>query len=689
MSNLENFPPSPDIPNVEGIKDPFTFQKFCIRIGAIPSSYTEAMTIEEQILYFIDFLQNTVIPAVNINADTVNELIAQFTDLYNYVHNYFDNLDVQEEINTKLDQMTQDGTLQQIMNSYLTNCFITYNTVQDMKNYQNHIEGTRIKTLGFYTIGDGGNASYIVKSGLVANEMNIIALNNGLCAELLIDFPKLDVRKLGAKNDDTFDNTNILTFANTFNLPILLVGGTFKITQVINMTQSIEGMDSIIKMYGAGGTGNNRCLFYKDVENKYVKNLEFNGGWNGTQLQVAQQFDEAIRLESCSDFVIENNIIYDMVGDGISLSTSQITKNPCKKIRIINNNISHCWRNGLSVINGDDIFISKNYIEQLDGFLMTVDIEPNKNVYETVKNLTIIDNILINKNETPVLNFTPTVINLFDPNQKFENFKILNNTIKGQIGYGIYGDVTSNINSLIISNNIIELEKGLPFRIRKSDYLSICNNNIIQNCELNDILPNKLVSIGLDMDASTLEFCNNNYKGTSTLYCNGIDFNVISNNIINHLFTNGYYALQCNSLNSKIDNNILNKCCLGIYITIAGQDSINSLTISNNSFINMIKNGSATITAINIVKQCNYATAYGNTFDGTVENISNNLVGILPTIPLNLAKQDVTTAYSKPTTGTFYRGDIVLNRGYTSTNKILGWICTSGNPLTWLELKTN
>ena len=46
MSNLENFPPSPDIPNVEGIKDPFTFQKFCIRIGAIPSSYTEAMTIE-------------------------------------------------------------------------------------------------------------------------------------------------------------------------------------------------------------------------------------------------------------------------------------------------------------------------------------------------------------------------------------------------------------------------------------------------------------------------------------------------------------------------------------------------------------------------------------------------------------------------------------------------------------------
>lgn len=119
MSNLENFPPSPDIPNVEGIKDPFTFQKFCIRIGAIPSSYTEAMTIEEQILYFIDFLQNTVIPAVNNNADTINELIAQFTELYNYVHDYFDNLDVQVEINNKLNEMAEDGTLDTIINQQI------------------------------------------------------------------------------------------------------------------------------------------------------------------------------------------------------------------------------------------------------------------------------------------------------------------------------------------------------------------------------------------------------------------------------------------------------------------------------------------------------------------------------------------------------------------------------------------
>lgn len=38
-----------------------------------------------------------------------------WTTLYNYVHNYFDNLDVQTEIDNKLNQMVIDGTFQQIL----------------------------------------------------------------------------------------------------------------------------------------------------------------------------------------------------------------------------------------------------------------------------------------------------------------------------------------------------------------------------------------------------------------------------------------------------------------------------------------------------------------------------------------------------------------------------------------------
>ena len=51
--------------------------------------------------------------------ETVNDYIERFNTLYNYVHDYFDNLDVQEEINHKLDEMDENGRLQEMVDVYL------------------------------------------------------------------------------------------------------------------------------------------------------------------------------------------------------------------------------------------------------------------------------------------------------------------------------------------------------------------------------------------------------------------------------------------------------------------------------------------------------------------------------------------------------------------------------------------
>lgn len=51
--------------------------------------------------------------------ETVNRFIDEFHDLYTYVHDYFDNLDVQEEINNKLDSMVDDGTFADILKQVL------------------------------------------------------------------------------------------------------------------------------------------------------------------------------------------------------------------------------------------------------------------------------------------------------------------------------------------------------------------------------------------------------------------------------------------------------------------------------------------------------------------------------------------------------------------------------------------
>lgn len=95
--------------------------KFCYTIGMIPTSYKMSLTYEEQILAIGHYLETTVYPAINNNAEALAELQNLFLDLKNYVDNYFDNLDVQEEINNKLNQMAQDGTLEKIINQNIFN----------------------------------------------------------------------------------------------------------------------------------------------------------------------------------------------------------------------------------------------------------------------------------------------------------------------------------------------------------------------------------------------------------------------------------------------------------------------------------------------------------------------------------------------------------------------------------------
>ena len=105
--------------NLNPVKNLRPFTKFCMTIGAIPSSYLISMTYEEQLLWLCDYIQNTVIPTVNNNAGCITELQNLYIELKNYCDNYFTNLDVQEEINNKLDNLVTDGTLTNLIANYV------------------------------------------------------------------------------------------------------------------------------------------------------------------------------------------------------------------------------------------------------------------------------------------------------------------------------------------------------------------------------------------------------------------------------------------------------------------------------------------------------------------------------------------------------------------------------------------
>ena len=95
------------------------FKNFCMTIGELPSSYMQSMSYYEAMIWLSNYLEKTVIPTVNNNAEAVNELQELFVKLQNYVNNYFDNLDVQQEINNKLDIMVEDGTIGNMLRPYI------------------------------------------------------------------------------------------------------------------------------------------------------------------------------------------------------------------------------------------------------------------------------------------------------------------------------------------------------------------------------------------------------------------------------------------------------------------------------------------------------------------------------------------------------------------------------------------
>lgn len=59
---------------------------------------------------------NDTIGNQNKVEDDMSKLYEAFTELQTYIDNYFENLDVQEEVNNKLDEMASDGTLEEIIN---------------------------------------------------------------------------------------------------------------------------------------------------------------------------------------------------------------------------------------------------------------------------------------------------------------------------------------------------------------------------------------------------------------------------------------------------------------------------------------------------------------------------------------------------------------------------------------------
>lgn len=274
----DNYPDSEQTINVPTMKV-IPLKKICMTIGELPTSYLETMTYYEMLVWFIEYLKNNIIPTVNNNAEAVQEVQGVVLDLQTYINNfkdsidsdveeleeymnnYFENLDVQEEINNKLDAMVEAGTLQEIITDYLNSkAIFGFDNVASMISATNLIDGSYAKTLGYYEKNDGGKGLYKIRE--ITNEDvidngSIISINDNLIAELIYN-SYITPEQIGAKCDGINDDSEYLLTA--FNLAKnnklkLVLDKNYYINDSItldgeNNTINIEEIENSLKIDG-------------------------------------------------------------------------------------------------------------------------------------------------------------------------------------------------------------------------------------------------------------------------------------------------------------------------------------------------------------------------------------------------------------------------------------------------------
>lgn len=109
-------PPADFVPSKNDVSYLRPFRVWCQKV--LPLVYDDSLSYYELLCKVVDYLNKTMDEVNQLGTD-VSNLFNAFQQLQDYVNNYFSTLDVQEEINNKLDEMASDGTLTSILNAYL------------------------------------------------------------------------------------------------------------------------------------------------------------------------------------------------------------------------------------------------------------------------------------------------------------------------------------------------------------------------------------------------------------------------------------------------------------------------------------------------------------------------------------------------------------------------------------------
>lgn len=475
---------------------------------------------------------------------STNSLGTQVETLTDYVENYFNNLDVQEEINKKLNDMAQSGELENLIGEFLElNSLLCFNNVAEMTNSENVIDGSFAQTLGFYSINDGGKALYKIRTITnkdIVDNASIIALNkDNLIAEIILD-KELNVKQFGAKGDMNNDDTEFIqkaiNYASNKNLCVVIDKNTYLITS----TLIINTINQNFKCYGTLKTEQEITVIRvsKQFQNIFINKIIKTGNLLGTGLELyGHNFYNNIEIGEINGFEY-----------GLKLSTIEDNNSGIQYCNIKTNYLNNKYdiyleSSGTGWINQNyfcggqlsgfyGIYFKKNASEEHDqyngNYFKNFGFEGNNIAchlencrHNTFKDFRLIE--LLSNTSVWIESIENSRLNLFESNsvESLDFTKINDSNTNGYEHSNLYKIRTGNNSSFnVVSENYI-INNGLPIL---KDYLK-ATESIYQSSQSDEIINTNIAykfdllqMIVTDLSGNLTINLDERYENSNTLY---------------------------------------------------------------------------------------------------------------------------------------------------------------------------
>jgi hypothetical protein len=164
-------PPADFTPNMGNYKTLQPFRYWCQKV--LPLVYDDSLSYYELLCKVVDYLNKTMEDVETLHGDVTN-LHKAYEQLQGYVNNYFSTLDVQKEINNKLDTLVENGTLSELLKNVLH--------TESSPKFVRSVEDMTDKYTIYILLTDGymyyWNGTSFANTGLKYSESEYSVINN-------------------------------------------------------------------------------------------------------------------------------------------------------------------------------------------------------------------------------------------------------------------------------------------------------------------------------------------------------------------------------------------------------------------------------------------------------------------------------------------------------------------------------